>query len=71
MDIPFWLVSIIIGVVIGFIVVSVMKSQLKSVRSNSGASDYIVPGSFNLTVSQDIFLYQRTTRTPKNTNNKK
>ena len=70
MDIPFWLISIIIGVIIGFIVVSVMKSQLKSVRANSGASEYMVPGSFNLTISQDISLYERTTRTPKNTSKK-
>lgn len=71
MDISFWLVSLIIGVVIGFIVVSVMKGQLKSVRKQSGAAEYISPESFDLTISQDVYLYERTIRTPRNTNNKK
>lgn len=71
MGIPMWLICVILGVVIGFIVVNVMKGQLKSVRRQSGASNYIAPESFSLTVSQDIFLYARTTRTPKNTEHKK
>lgn len=70
MGIPLWLISLIVGVVIGFITVSVMKGQLKSVRQQSGAAEYITPDSFDVTVSRDIFLYQRTTRTPRNTDKK-
>ena len=66
---PIWL-SIIIGVVIGFIVVSILKGQLKSVSHKSAAADYQVPGSLQLTVRSDIYLYQNTVRTPKSKPNK-
>lgn len=66
-----WLICVIIGVAIGFVVVSIMKGQLKSVRPNSGAAEYIAADSFSLNLSQDIFLYANTTRVPRNTNNKK
>ena len=63
------LISLIVGFVIAFIVVSVMKRQLKSVRKQIGAKVYIKPGSMNVTMSNDIFLYSNTTRRarPKNT----
>lgn len=63
---PLWLISIIIGVVIGFIVVSALRSQLKSVSQQSGAGSYQVEGSLRLTASTDVFLYQNTTRIPRN-----
>jgi len=56
------LVSLVIGVVIGFIVVSVLKGQLKSVVHQSGAGSYQQAGSLKLTHSTDIYLYQNTTR---------
>lgn len=68
---PLWLISIIVGVVIGFIVVSVLKMQLKSVAHQSGAGSYQVDGSLKLTLSTDTYLYQNTTRIPRPKNNKK
>lgn len=65
MGIPLWLVCILVGVVIGFFVVSVMKSQLKTVRRKSNAATYIRNDGLHLTLRQDIFLYQNTTRHPK------
>ena len=65
------LISIVIGIAIGFLVVSVMKSQLKSVRRQSGAANYFTAGSLNLTCSTDHFLYQNTTRTPRPKSNHK
>lgn len=65
------LISLAVGVVAAFIVVSTLKSQLKSVRRQSGASNYVTEGSLNLTVSQDTYLYKRVNRMPRNTNNKK
>ncbi|MCR5830216.1 MAG: TPM domain-containing protein [Lachnospiraceae bacterium] len=55
-------VWIVIGLVIGLIRVGSMKSQLKSVAVKTEASDYIVPGSFNLKNSRDFFLYKTVTR---------
>lgn len=59
------------GVVIGLIAVLVMKSNLRSVRFRSGAGEYVTPGSFRLTASQDIFLYKTVTRIEKPQNNNK
>ncbi len=66
MGVPLWLISILVGLFIAFIVVGVMKSQLKSVHRQSGASNYVAHESFDLTVSQDVFLYARTSRVARN-----
>lgn len=60
---------LIIGLVLAVIVVLVLKGQLKSVRQKNRAHDYIKPGSMNLTVVQDIYLYRNVTRTKKDTGN--
>lgn len=64
-------ICILIGLVIGFIVVSAMKSQLKSVRRESAAANYLTADSLNLTISTDRFLYENTTRTPRAKSNNK
>lgn len=53
--------AIIVGVVIGFIVTAVMKSKLKSVRSQSAAADYVKSGSMKITHSSEYFLYKNVT----------
>lgn len=65
------IVCILIGLVIGFITVMLMKSQLKSVYQRSGAEDYVAPDSLDLHVSTDRYLYENTTRTPKPKSDKK
>lgn len=67
---PLWLMSILIGIAIGFVVVSVMKSQLKTVRRQSGAYNYLTSGSLNLRISTDQYLYENTSRTPRAKSNK-
>ncbi len=57
--------SAVVGVVIAFIAVLIMKSQLKSVRFQHAAHNYLKNGSLNLTTSRDIFLYSTISRTPK------
>lgn len=65
-----WLIiSVIIGVVIAFIYTAYLKSQLKTVRSKSSASDYVVPGSMQLTQQRDVFMYHNVKKTPKPKNN--
>lgn len=56
------LISLVIGFVIAFIATGIMRSKLKTVRSKSGASDYVKEGSFRVTNANDIFLYRRVTR---------
>jgi uncharacterized protein len=59
------IISLAVGMLIGWIVVSVMKAQLKSVRSKSGASNYVRDGSLCITNAYDFFLYSTVTRTPR------
>ncbi len=65
------LFAVIAGVVVGSISVTVMKSKLKSVRPQNEATSYVVPGSMQVTVSYDAFLYRNVTRRerPRNNNN--
>lgn len=59
-----------IGAVIAFVIVSIMKSQLKTVRMQPMARSYIRDGSFVLTREHDRFLYRNITRKPKPKDNK-
>lgn len=61
-------ISVGIGLVIALIVVLVMKSQLKSVRFQSAAANYLKEGSMQVTGAYENFLYRNVTRTPKSTN---
>lgn len=63
------LISLIIGFVVAFIVTGVMRAQLRSVKTQTGAREYTVPGSMNLTRSADLFLYRTVDRRrkPQNT----
>ena len=58
-------ISLIVGVVIGLIVAFILKGQLKSVRSQSYAQEYVKNGSMHVNLSNDIFLYRNVTRTQK------
>lgn len=71
MDITLLIISLVIGAVIGVIVVNTMRAQLKSVRQQSGAGNYLRPGSLYLTQTQDTYLYQNTTRRPRPKQNQK
>ena len=61
--------AVIFGILIAFIVIYILKNQLKSVRPQPTAKNYIVPGSFSLTRQHDIFLYRNVKRIPKPKNN--
>ena len=56
------LIAIGVGLVIALIVVLIMKSQLKSVRYQSAASNYMKPGSMEVTAAHEHFLYRNVTR---------
>lgn len=57
--------ALLIGLVLGLIVTGVMRSQLKSVRSQAAASDYVKAGSMHVTQQQDLFLYRTVNRTER------
>lgn len=58
-------VSIIIGIVLAFIPVLIMSSQLKNVHMQSSAGGYEKRGSRKINVQKDIFLYHTVNRVPK------
>ena len=60
-------ISVVIGIIIGFIGSGFMKSKLKSVSYQSGAADYVVPDSFKLNDSRDVYLYSTVTKTERQT----
>ncbi len=62
--------ALLAGVVLAFLIpMNLYKGQLKSVRSQPAATDYVRSGSMQLTVNRDLFLYRNITRTPKPKNN--
>ncbi len=64
-SIKYLFIGTIIGVVIAFIVVLIMKGQLKSVRYQSAAQNYMRNGSLNITERRDIFLYSTVSKRAK------
>lgn len=59
------LISAAIGLVVALIATTIMRSKLKSVRSRTEAREYTVPGSMQLTHSNDLFLYRTLDRRRK------
>lgn len=59
------LIALAIGCAIAIIISLILKSQLKSVAMQHGAKNYVRPGSMQVAVSRDTFLYSHVTRTAK------
>ena len=62
-------ICLAIGFLIALIITGIMRGQLKSVRHQSGASDYVKAGSLNITNRQDLFLYREIRKVEKPRNN--
>lgn len=62
-------IALVIGLIVSFITVMVLKGQLKSVVRQNQANAYVRRGSLKLTQSGDYFLYRNVTRTAKPQNN--
>ena len=56
------LIAVIVALIVALVVVGVLKGQLKQAVFQSAAEDYVRPGSFQLDVKMDHFLYERTER---------
>ncbi len=63
------IVAFSIGAGISLIIILVYRSKLKPVKLQKEAKEYIVPGSFNLRRSDDVFLYFNITKVPIPKNN--
>lgn len=59
------LICLVIGIVAGAVVAFVLKGQLKTVRKQNQANVYVKPGSMQVTVRNDFFLYREVSKTKK------
>lgn len=59
------LLALVVGIVLAFIIVSVWKGKLKTVRAQTAATSYLREGSMVLTQNRDLYLYRNVTRTAK------
>ena len=59
------LICLIIGIVAGVVVAFVLKGQLKTVRKQNQANVYVKPGSMQVTVRNDFFLYREVSKSRK------
>ena len=50
-------ICLVIGIIIALIVTGVWKGQLKSVRQQRAAANYVKTGSMNVTMANDFYLY--------------
>ncbi len=57
------IIAIIGGLIIGWIVATVMKGKLKSVEKQTRATNYMKKDSLNLTQSYERFLFRNVTKT--------
>ena len=59
-------IAIVAGLVIGLAsaigILLGLRRQMKPVRFQHGASNYVVPNSLNITTSRDIYLYRKVTK---------
>ena len=60
-------VALLIGVLAGQLTGKSLKGQLKTVRKQHQAKNYVKSGSMNLTEQEDVFLYSDVQRTEKDT----
>lgn len=60
-----FLISLTIGSAAGGITLLVLRGQMNTARAQSGAQNYMIPGSYNLKRYQDIFLYSNVSRQRK------
>lgn len=58
-------ICIVIGLVGAFLIVGSMKVQLKTVRKQTAAANYVKKGSMQLATQQDLFLYSKVDRVKK------
>ena len=64
------LICLALGVLVGFLVAGALKAQLKTVRPENAAGNYVISGSLHLRINMDQYLYSNTTRVPRPKNNK-
>ena len=61
----YWIpLSLVIGFLIAFVILKIMTANLKTVKSERFAENYIRQGSLNLTNNADYYIYSNVVKTP-------
>ena len=58
-------VALLAGLIVAALYTASLKGQLKSVKANDKAANYVKQGSMNINQSNDFFLYRRVSRSEK------
>lgn len=61
------MVAVGLGLLVGVITATILKGQLKTVRRENRAQNYVKSGSMKVTEQRDTFLYRDVKKTRKNT----
>ena len=59
------LISLAVGLACGGIGLLILRGMMNSKHAQSGATDYLNRGSYDLRVQRDMFLYSHITKTPR------
>lgn len=62
-------IALVVGFIVSKIIVGRMESELKTVRAQAAANNYVTKGSMQITDNRDLFLYHNVTKTEKPKNN--
>lgn len=57
--------ALLIPLLLAYLMTSIKVKKMKTAVQNNYAANYMKPGSMNLSLSRDIFLYSTVTKTPK------
>ena len=64
-----FVIALVIGAIIAGIALLIIRSCMNTAKQQAGAASYMIDTSYDLYRCQDIFLYSKTTKTPKAQNN--
>lgn len=58
-----WLTSICVGLVAAIVTILIMRSSMNTKRRENSAGAYMKPGSYDLRIRRDVFLYSQVSKT--------
>ena len=59
-------IGLVLGLILSLVLVFTLKRKNKSADYRYGSADYYKPNSMNVSMSRDIYLYKKVTKTPRN-----
>lgn len=60
-----FMIALVIGLAVGGITILIMRSGMKTAKPQHAATNYLVQGSYNLSVRNDMFLYSNVSKVRK------